>query len=251
MLSQEFIDRLTSAVRVVALTGAGASAESGIATFRDPGGIWEDVDPAELASMSGFLRDPVRVQAWYSARRRKALAAEPHAGLFALAEIEKIVPEFTLVTQNVDGLHRRAGSSKVLGIHGDILDSLCSTCGEECAPLDVSPNAGEPALCPCGGLVRPAVVWFGEMLDRTLLDRASKATTECDVFLSIGTGAEVQPAAALPLIAADHGAYVLEVNPRPTVISSMVSETVRGRAGEVLPAILQSLTVLNNVKSIA
>lgn len=251
MLSQVFIDRLTSATRVVALTGAGASAESGIATFRDPGGIWEQADPAQLASMSGFLQDPVRVQSWYSARRKNALAAEPHAGLFALAEIEKITPAFTLVTQNVDGLHGRAGSSDVIGIHGNILGSVCASCQQKCAPLDVSPDAVEPALCTCGGLVRPTVVWFGEMLDPSLLERASKAAAECDVFLSVGTGAEVQPAAALPLIAADHGAYVLEINPRPTAISSMVSEVVRGRAGDVLPAILESITLSDNLHSIA
>ena len=241
MFSEAFLDRLASAKRVAVLTGAGASAESGIPTFRDPDGLWKQFKPGDLASMEGFRKNPLRVQAWYAARRANVLAAEPHAGHFALAELEKIVPEFTLITQNVDGLHERAGSKNIIRIHGSLLDFVCATCGENCASLGVSPEQEKPASCSCGGLVRPTVVWFGEMLDASLLEQASRAASECDVFLSIGTAAEVYPAAALPLIAADNAAFVLEINPRKTAISSGVSEVIRGTAGNVLPEILYSL----------
>jgi NAD-dependent deacetylase len=195
--------------------------------------------------MSGFLSNPVRVQSWYSARSHNVLVAEPHAGHYALAELERIVPRFTLVTQNVDGMHTRAGNRNVVEIHGSLLSHRCVSCGRSCPPLNVEPTAQEPARCECGGLVRPSVIWFGEMLDADLMERATNAATDCDVFISVGTGAEVYPAASLPLVAADNGAYVVEVNPVKTVISDRVDESIRGRAGTVLPALVGRLAEVN------
>lgn len=242
MFRKTFIERLVAAGHVVVLSGAGASAESGIPTFRDPEGLWAEFDPTELASMSGFLSDPVRVQSWYSARSRNVLRVEPHAGHHALVDLERLVPKFTLITQNVDGLHARAGNRNVLEIHGSLLKNRCVSCGDESPPLDVSPDAPEPARCECGGLIRPSVVWYGELLDPEVMREATAAAEDCDVFLSVGTGAEVHPAASLPLVAADAGAYVVEVNPRKTMISDRVDEAIRGPAGAVLPALLERLS---------
>jgi len=242
MFSDTLIEKLNSASNVVALTGAGASAESGIPTFRDPDGIWKQFQPGELASMEGFRRDPIRVQAWYTARRETVLEAEPNAGHFALARLEQRVPNFTLISQNVDGLHARAGSVCLLELHGSLLDSICSECGKDSEPFDVAVDAEQPAKCECGGLLRPTVVWFGEMLNPSILERAWSAAAEADVFLSIGTGAEVHPAASLPLVAADNGAYVAEINPRRTAITGIVNEEVSAPAGIALPAIVNALT---------
>jgi NAD-dependent deacetylase len=236
--SPTFIERLSRATRVAALTGAGASADSGIPTFRDPEGLWTRYDATQLATADGFRGDPVLVQSWYSARRANVLAAQPHEGHLALAELEQLFESFLLITQNVDGLHTRAGSRNVVELHGSLLKAVCMECGEACEPLELGPSATSPTRCSCGGLVRPEVVWFGEMLEPVFLQAAERAATSCDIFLSIGTGADVFPAAALPILALKSGAYVVEINPRPTVLSSDVSEVVRGRAVEVLPALL-------------
>jgi NAD-dependent deacetylase len=167
------------------------------------------------------------------------MAAEPNDGHRALVDLERLLPRFMIVTQNVDGLHVRAGSQNVLEIHGSIIEARCMACGADCPPLTVSPDATVPARCSCGGLVRPSVVWFGEMLDEDLLEKARLATLECDVFLSVGTGADVYPAASLPLLALDQGAYVLEVNPAETAVSQIVHEVIRGTAANVLPEIVR------------
>ena len=244
MYSDALIDHLRSADRVAVLTGAGISAESGIPTFRDPGGIWEKFEPQELANVEAFLENPELVQGWYRHRRQVVEDAEPNEGHRALVRLEQHVDLVTTITQNVDDLHNRAGSSEVVELHGNITRNYCTDCEQEvdAARIDAAIEDGQPATCPeCEGLVRPDVVWFGEMLPPDAMDRASEATTTCDVFLSVGTSTVVYPAARLPMLAKEAGAYVVEVNPDRTPISGNVDEYLAGPAGEVLPAILSAL----------
>jgi len=244
MHSDALIDHLRSADRVAILTGAGISAESGIPTFRDPGGIWEKFEPQELANVEAFLENPELVQGWYRHRRQVVEDAEPNEGHRALVRLEEHVDLVTTITQNVDDLHNRAGSSEVVELHGNITRNYCTDCEQDvdAARIDAAIEDGQPATCPeCEGLVRPDVVWFGEMLPPDAMDRASEATTTCDVFLSVGTSTVVYPAARLPMLAKEAGAYVVEVNPDRTPISGNVDEYLAGPAGEVLPAILSAL----------
>lgn len=235
------IDRLAEARRVAVLTGAGISAESGIPTFRDPDGLWQQFKPEELANVRAFLRNPSLVQAWYAHRRRVAQETAPNPAHYALADLEALVPEFLLVTQNVDNLHRRAGSRHLAELHGNITRSYCIDCKHPAD--DLAPDsADEPAHCTaCGGLLRPDVVWFGEWLPEDVMDRAAEAARRAEVFLSVGTSAVVYPAAGLPLRAAEHGAYVAEINVSPSAIADRVDEVVLGKAGEVLPALVAAL----------
>ncbi len=238
----EALDRaaelLCRARRVVAFTGAGMSAESGIPTFRDPGGLWEQFRPEELATPEAFERNPDRVWAWYQQRRRVIEAAQPNAGHRALAAMEELFEEFTVVTQNIDRLHQRAGSRTVLELHGTILSNHCHRCGrpyaEEPLPEQTAP------ICPaCGGRVRPSVVWFGELLPEEVFARAEQAIERCDVLLSIGTSGEVYPAAGLVWRAKACGAAVVEVNPNWTELSSLADVHLHGSAAQVLPELLK------------
>lgn len=243
-ISDTLVDRLVTADRVVVLTGAGISAESGIPTFRDPGGIWEEFDPQELANVEAFLDNPELVQGWYRHRRELVTEAEPNAGHRALAEMEAHVPSVHVVTQNVDDLHNRAGSTDVTELHGNITHNYCMDCERTAAPetVDAAIEDGTPARCPeCDGLIRPDVVWFGEMLPPDAIDRASTAAEQADVFLSVGTSAVVFPAARLPLVAGEGGAYVAEVNPDSTGVTEEVDEAIRGEAGTVLPALCEAV----------
>jgi len=244
MHSSSLIERLRDAEHVAILTGAGISAESGIPTFRDPGGIWEEFEPQELANVDAFLDNPELVQGWYRHRRQVVEEAEPNAGHRALVRLEDYVSRVTTVTQNVDDLHNRAGSTAVVELHGNITHNYCMDCETPVAPerVDDAIEHGDPATCPeCGGLVRPDVVWFGEMLPSGAMDAASRAAQDCDVFLSIGTSTVVYPAARLPMLAKESGAYVVEVNPDRTPISGDVDEYLDGPAGEVLPKIIADL----------
>jgi len=219
------------------LTGAGISAESGVPTFRDAQtGLWAEYRPEDLATPDAFARDPGLVWRWYAWRRELVGGAEPNAGHRALAELENLVPSFTLATQNVDGLHRRAGSRNVLELHGDISRSLCSREGTVVEPE--GPDE-EPPRCPdCGAYLRPDVVWFGEALPVEAFERAQEAAGESGVFLSVGTSSLVQPAASLPQAALSGGATVAEVNPEPTPLTRYVDYALRAPAGEALPALL-------------
>jgi NAD-dependent deacetylase len=224
---------------VAVLTGAGISAESGIPTFRDPGGLWDRFRPEELANVHAFLRNPELVQRWYEHRRRAARETEPNPGHFALVELESIVPDFTLITQNVDNLHRRAGSRNMVELHGNIMRSYCMDCERE---ADLDGLAGGAAVCnACGGLIRPDVVWFGEMLPEAAVERAVAAAGRADVFLSIGTSAVVYPAAGLPLQARDAGAYVAEINIERSAIARELDEVMIGKSGEILPELVAAL----------
>ncbi|GIV58547.1 MAG: NAD-dependent deacylase [Bacteroidetes bacterium] len=241
--SDELVDRLARARRVAVLTGAGISAESGIATFRDAGGLWERFRPEELANVRAFLRNPELVQGWYAYRRRIVEQAAPNAGHRALAELETLIADFTLITQNVDGLHQRAGSRNVLELHGNLMRTYCIDCGRSASADELAALAeGAPARCvACGGLLRPDVVWFGEMLPVEAYEGAEAAARRAEVFLSVGTSAVVYPAAGLPLLAREHGAYVAEVNPEASAIAGALDEVVAGRAGEVLPRLVAAV----------
>jgi NAD-dependent deacetylase len=242
--SDTLIERLAEADQVTVLTGAGISAESGISTFRDPGGLWEKFEPQELANVEAFLDNPELVQGWYRHRRQVVEEAEPNAGHRALADLEEHVPTVSVVTQNVDALHHRAGSGTVIELHGNITDNYCRDCERAVGPeiVDAAIQEGEPARCPdCDGLVRPDVVWFGEMLPPDAMERADAATEQADVFLSVGTSAVVYPAARLPVVAREQGAYVAEVNPDTTGVTDAVHESIRGPAGEILPALVDAV----------
>lgn len=241
---------LQSARRVVVTTGAGMSRESGIPTFRDAlTGLWAQYDPEELATEAAFRRNPARVFGWYAWRRRLVRAARPHAGYDALVALERIVPDLTIVTQNVDGLHRRAGSRRVLELHGS-LERFCCVDRRHPFPADqvadpATDTECEPPRCPrCGAAVRPDVVWFGESLPERVTAEAWDRAASCQVLLVVGTSGLVQPAAQLPFIARDAGATVIEVNPDPTEVSAAAHIICRGAAGTVLPALVAALTAL-------
>lgn len=242
-LPDDLIARLADADRVAVLTGAGISAESGVPTFRDPGGIWEQFSPQELANVNAFLDNPDLVQRWYAHRRDLYAEVEPNPGHEALAALEDLVPHFTLITQNVDGLHQRAGSEHVVELHGNITRSYCIECEREATEADFEGlDEGEPARCPaCGGLLRPDVVWFGEMLPPDAIEAAAEAARTADVLLSVGTSAVVYPAAGLPVTAKEAGAYVAEVNVEPTALTRAVHAFVEGPAGAVLPALVEAV----------
>lgn len=239
---KKLIQALQKAERVAVLTGAGISAESGIPTFRDAQtGLWEKFKPEELANVRALLKNPVLVQAWYAWRKQICLEKAPNAGHFALANLEKQIVakggSFTLITQNVDRLHQRAGSENVLELHGNILRNYCIDCGKDADDETLaSTESGEPARCVhCNGLIRPDVVWFGEMLPEKTLHEAQVAAASADVFLSIGTSAVVYPAADLPLIARRYGKYAVEINVEESAIAEYMSEVILGKAGEILP----------------
>lgn len=239
--SNRLIDRLATAERVVVLTGAGISAESGVPTFRDPGGLWQRFKPEELANVEAFLANPVLVQSWYHHRRSVLDDVEPNPGHIALRRLADLVPAFSLVTQNVDNLHQRAGSEDVIELHGNITRSYCIDCHADAVDGDQG-SADQAHRCQtCGGLIRPDVVWFGEMLPIDNLERAERASRNADVFLSIGTSGVVYPAAGLPLAAADAGAYTAEINIERSAIAPYMDEIIEGAAGAVLPAIVERL----------
>jgi NAD-dependent deacetylase len=237
--AEGLISALRDAERIVALTGSGISAESGVPTFREAQtGLWERYDPQELATPEAFAHDPRLVWEWYEWRRHLVAEARPNPGHRALAELERRTPGFTLVTQNVDGLHERAGSRNVVELHGNILRSKCSLEAEVLRPEEHDESV--PPRCPrCGAFLRPDVVWFGEMLPVGVLEAASEAARRCDLFFSIGTSSLVYPAAALPYEALENGAVLAEINLKETPLSRHADYSVREPAGEVLPNLLR------------
>ncbi len=230
---------LRNASRVVALTGAGVSAESGIPTFRGAGGLWKQFKPEDLATPQAFAKDPRLVWEWYDWRRVLIAQTEPNAGHRALASLESAKPNFTLITQNVDGLHERAGSRRVLKLHGDIWRLQCPSCGRDW-PDRRTPLPKLPPHCGCGSVARPGVVWFGEPLGEVWAE-AEHAAREADVLLVIGTSAGVYPAASLAQIARSAGARVIEINPDETPLSAHVDLSLRGRAGDLLPQLVKGI----------
>jgi NAD-dependent deacetylase len=237
---------IAAARRVVVSTGAGISQESGIPTFRDAQeGIWARFDPQQLATEAGFRADPARVWAWYGYRRDRVLACEPNAGHRALVDLAQDFADLVVVTQNIDGLHQRAGSADVVELHGSILRYRCLDAGHP-APEPFAPDAdGMPPPCDaCGSPLRPDVVWFGEVLPQPAVERAWALAAECDVLLVVGTSGTVWPAAELPSVARRAGARVVEVNPEPGAATRAADLVLRGRAGDVLPRLVRDVRTL-------
>ncbi len=236
-------DRIAAAHRVVVLTGAGVSAESGIPTFRGAQGYWRGRDPQTLATPAAFARDPELVQTWYRERIATVRAAEPNAGHRALVDLADLVP-MIVVTQNVDDLHERAGSPDVVHLHGRLDAARCATCD---APADLA-MGDVPVVCSaCGGHIRPGVTWFGEALDSDSINRAAHASETADVFLSVGTSGLVYPAAALPGTAAMGGAFVAEINPVASAVAMTADVQLAGPAGVVLPDLVERVRMLREV----
>lgn len=237
-IPEDVIRKLRDAQHVAVLTGAGTSAESGVPTFRDAlTGLWAKYDPQELATPQAFRRNPRLVWEWYAWRRNLVSTVEPNPGHFALAAIEKRVPDFTLITQNVDGLHQRAGSENIIELHGNLSRVKCFDEGRIIEQWDETEEL--PPRCPhCGGLLRPDVVWFGEMLPVFALQRAIQVSRAADLFLTIGTSALVQPAASLPLEAVENGGILIEININETPLSPWMSYTLIGPSGIILSALV-------------
>jgi NAD-dependent deacetylase len=252
---KELVDRLTPGARITVLTGAGVSAASGVPTFRGADGLWKNFRPETLATAEAFGRDPKLVWEWYAWRRSRIAACDPNAAHRALAHWSRRFKNFSLITQNVDGLHERAAASaKATAGQGHASDVICLhgsiwevSCWQGCATSpkrwrdDTLSFAEIPPPCPhCGGLIRPGVVWFGESLDPLVVRQASKAA-ECDLFITIGTSAIVYPAAGFVAAAKQHGAYTVEINPEATPATSTVDLSLRARAETMLPLIDRQL----------
>ena len=240
MFDAKLLAALRVANRVAVLTGAGISAESGIPTFRDAlTGFWANFKPEDLATVEAFERNPKMVWEWYALRRKMVAEVAPNPGHLALAEIERRVPHFTLITQNVDGLHQRAGSKKTIELHGNISRVKCFK--EETVVTEWNEESVPPHCPRCGAWLRPDVVWFGELLPQQALADAYAASEQADVFMSIGTSAVVHPAASLPLQALRSGATVIEVNPDETPLTPYATFSLRGPAGRLLPALVSAV----------
>jgi NAD-dependent deacetylase len=238
---QELITLLRGTSKLAVLTGAGVSQESGLRTFRDAQtGLWAQYKPEDLASPQAFARDPKLIWDWYAWRREAVKGVRPNAGHHALVEFERRIPHFTLITQNVDGLHRLAGNQNVLELHGNIQRVRCSVCSTFTEVWGDDSEA-VPHCAVCGGLLRPDVVWFGEALPRGQLEAAVEAARTCKVFFSIGTSGVVQPAAALAFAAHNRGAVVVEVNAEATPLTPKADYVFHGKSGEVLPALVQAV----------
>jgi len=234
-IPEETVKQLREANRVAVLTGAGVSAESGIPTFRGESGLWKEFRGEDLATPQAFSRDPDLVWEWYHWRRGIVQAADPNPAHEAIVVIEKMAPEFSLITQNVDGLHREAGSENILEIHGNLNRGRCTSCNFE---MFLSDETGIPKCKECSSVLRPDVVWFGENLDMRLLEESYVRASQADMFIVAGTSNLVQPAASLAYASRNQGGYVLEVNLDPTPLTGDADETLLGKAGEVLPSLV-------------
>lgn len=238
---QRAADALARARHVCVVTGAGISAESGIPTFRDAlTGLWERFRPEDLATPEAFERDPDLVWQWYEWRRDLIRKAQPNAGHRAIVELGRRVPQLTLVTQNVDGLHQRAGSPCVVEYHGNILRDRC-TQEQVVAERSRDSTVALPRCASCGALLRPDVVWFGEPIPREAMLLAAAAADDCDVLLSVGTAAQVYPAASLAESALARGATVIEVNTQSTDLTRRATLALQGPAGRILPGLCAAL----------
>ena len=239
----DFKGILKNVKKVAILTGAGISAESGVPTFRGEGGIWNKFKPEELATVDAFMSNPKLVWEWYLWRRQIMSEVGPNPAHHALVDMESLYDDFSLITQNVDGLHRVAGSKKIYEVHGNISLNKCLDCSR---PYDGEINLDDDKLpqCRCGGKIRPDVVWFGEMLPADVINKAFIASERAELFFSIGTSALVHPAASLPFTAKQSGAYLVEVNLDPTPLSDYADYAIHGPAGEIMPEIVEQIIEL-------
>jgi NAD-dependent deacetylase len=235
------VTALRDARHVCVLTGAGVSAESGVPTFREAqDGLWAQYRAEELATPEAFLADPALIWRWYRWRRELVADAEPNAGHRALAQLAGLVPRFTLVTQNVDNLHQRAGNTDVIEFHGNLFDDRCFAEGT----IQPGDHTLDVPVCPaCGENLRPGVVWFGEAIPERALNESCAAAVDCDVFLSVGTSSLVYPAAGLADLARQNGAVVAEINPNPTAHASQFDFALAGNSGVVLPELVDSISL--------
>lgn len=240
-ITQELVERLGRAKSVVVFTGSGVSRESGVPTFRGEDGLWQEHRPEEFATLEAFERNPEVVWRWYDYRRRLIAEVRPNPAHDAIARLERAFEAFTLVTQNVDGLHARAGSTRTVELHGNIWRARCMG-DQEVFDLLENPLSELPPRCKrCGSLLRPDVVWFGEPLPSEAYEASYEAASSCDAMLVVGTSALVRPAASLPLVAKHNGAFVIEVNITYTPISVLIDVSLIGKAGEILPELVERM----------
>ncbi|MDA1000777.1 MAG: NAD-dependent deacylase [bacterium] len=245
MFSQAAITALRAARHLAVLTGAGVSAESGVPTFRGAGGLWRNHDALSLATPEAFARDPKLVWEFYNYRREVLAPLDPNPGHYALVALEKKLPGFSLITQNIDNLHRIAGGENLFELHGNIWQIRCTDprCENTQTPIENRqvPIEPLPPRCgKCGALMRPNIVWFGEMLDGRVLRSALAAVSACDFFIVAGTSAAVQPAASMPIMARQAGAFVIEINPEETALSALVNESLQSPSGTALPRLFEA-----------
>jgi len=240
-MSDELLRLMRTAGKVAVLTGAGISAESGVPTFRGKEGLWSKFRAEELATVEAFMNNPQLVWEWYLHRRELMNRVEPNPGHQALVEMEKIFDDFTLITQNVDDLHRRAGSENIVELHGNITRNKCFECGRPYFN-EITLEGGKIPCCECGGRLRPDVVWFGELLPEGALDRAFAASQRAELFFTVGTSALVHPAASMPIAAKRSGACLVEVNLEPTPLTELADYAFHGKSGEILPHLIERLT---------
>ena len=235
------IEVLRDARHVCILTGAGVSAESGVPTFRDAqDGLWAKYEPQELATPEAFLADPALIWRWYRWRRELVAEAKPNPGHHAIARLSELVPRLTLITQNVDALHQRAGSKDIIEFHGNLFDDRCFADGT----LHTADDEMDIPTCPdCGANLRPGVVWFGEAIPEAASNESYAAASDCDVFLSIGTSSLVYPAAGLADLAKQNGASIVEVNPNPTAHAAGFDFIIAGNSGLVMPELIELLAL--------
>ncbi len=240
-LADNILEKIKNSKRVSALTGAGVSAESGVPTFRGSDGLWNNYRAEELATPQAFKRDPNLVWRWYDWRRTLLAPLRPNDGHYALSQMEKFYDDFTLVTQNVDGLHRMAGSKTPVELHGNIWLMRCVSEGTVTENRNAPLVAMPPVCNDCGGLLRPHIVWFGESLDEDILTRAFRAAEQCDLFFVIGTSGVVQPSASLASIAQQNSATVIEINLEPTPITDVADATLLGPSAKIMPELLEAV----------
>jgi len=232
---EKIADKLKESEKVIFVTGAGISQESGIPTFRGKDGLWRKYDPMKLATIDAFYEDPKLVWEWYEERRRNILAAKPNAGHLAIAEFEKKKP-VRVLTQNIDGLHQRAGSKNVYELHGSIITIKCTSCNFK---DEISASFSElPPICKCGSILRPDVVWFGESLPQDVWQAAISEASSCDTMVVVGTSLAVSPANLLPVYAKQNGAILIEVNPEETAMSGSMDVSIRSSAAKALPELV-------------
>lgn len=234
------VERLAKSKNLLVITGAGISHESGIPTFRGNDGLWQNYRAEELATPEAFARDPETVWEWYDWRRGIIGRAEPNGGHLAIKELEELYEHFLLITQNVDGLHGRAGNTKMVEIHGNLWRVRCERDGMTSMLMDV-PLPSIPPRCKCGALLRPDVVWFGESLSPHAMGQADRAMEACDTLIVVGTSGAVYPVASFPSTVKNRGGFVIEINTEPTPISSIANVALYGKSGDILPELVKAL----------
>jgi NAD-dependent deacetylase len=232
------IEKIKNANHIVFFSGAGMSEESGIATFRGKDGIWNKFKPEELANFNAFMKNPAMVWEWYNYRRDVVRNSLPNTGHMVIAEFQRYIPNITVITQNIDNLHKRAGSKNIFELHGNIERNYCIKC--KTFYNDIG-EINDIPICKCGGLIRPDVVWFGEYLPEDQFKGAEIAASECDLFFVVGTSAVVYPAASLIYKAKESGAFIIEINIEKTEISSFADKTLIGKTGTILPWIMERI----------